>query len=178
MSASAFNEQYLPASPFLAWLRYQEAWLEKAPAITGQGERDIQPVRRVLANRLGISTRSLRRFSLSLNGDSFPVTSYPRGTIEDILWRVGVPLWEVYPDADAEVAVPAEEWCDRCDDMVTPIWEKGTLVCPWCEPPAASTCDVPGCSAQHRRDRLCVRHLNMVAEGQRVKRWDPESVAA
>lgn len=178
MAATSFGEEYLPAGPFLAWLRDQEARLEKAPAITGQGARDPQPVRRTLARRLGITIRTLRRFTLSLNDDGVPVTIYPRGTIEDILWRVDLSLWEVYPDADANEAVPADEWCDRCDEMVTPIWEKGALVCPWCTPPAVVTCDVPGCSTLHARARLCQRHLRMEQEGPRVERWEPESVAA
>ena len=114
---------------------------------------------------------TLRRFTQSLNGNGDPTTSYSRDTIENMLWRAGVALWEVYPDVDGDVVVPADEWCDRCDEMITPIWEKGALICPWCEPPAVNTCDVPGCSSHHVADRLCARHLRMVRDGRRVERW-------
>ncbi len=164
------GEQYLPAAPFIAWLADQEERLRAAPHITG-GVQARQPVRQVLARRLGITDRTLRRFSDSRNGDGVPVTSYLQEAIEDMLWHAGVELWEVYPQP--EVVVPADEWCDRCVEMVTPIWEKGALVCPWCTPPAVRTCDVPGCSTGHVADRLCARHLRMVRDGRRVDRWRP-----
>lgn len=164
------DEPYLPAAPFIAWLADQEKRLRNAPASTG-GLMVRQPVRTVLAQRLGITDRTLRRYTLSLNGDGVPVASYSRDTIEDVLWHAGVALWELYPQP--EVVVPADEWCDRCDEPVTPIWEKGALICPWCEPPAVKTCDVPGCSRLHVADRLCGRHLRKKRDGQRVDRWEP-----
>ncbi len=162
------GEQYLPAAPFIAWLADQEERLRAAPHSTG-GLMARQPVRKVLARRLGITDRTLRRFTLSQNGDGAPVTSFAQEAIEDMLWRAGVELWEVYPQP--EVVVPADETCDRCSEPVTPIWEKGALVCPWCTPPAVKTCDVPGCSRLHVVDRLCARHLRMVRDGRRVERW-------
>lgn len=155
MSAT-YDEQYLPAGPFLAWLHNRARLLA-----IGQGAKDPQHVRGTLARRLGISDRSLRRYWLSQDGDCKPVTSYLRGHIEDMLWREGVALWEVYPDADGDDGgpVPANEWCDRCEDMVTPIWEKGELICPWCTPSAVKSCDVRGCFMHRRRNGLCRRHL-------------------
>lgn len=69
------------------------------------------------------SQRRFRRYaSEQINGRA------PLDRVEDALERIGLRIWDVYPQID--YGEPFDRWCDVCGERVT---TDETHVCPCCE---------------------------------------------
>jgi hypothetical protein len=133
----------VPAGPFIEWL---EAELARSP------KGAVDPIT-VLADRLGVDPRQVRRWRKSLDGSSVPVDEFPGASVENALHRAGLRLEDLYPDhAPEDVELEPDIFCGSCVSVVTPI--KGQ--CPWCTPEPGHPYACVQCG-HWKRDRKAMR---------------------
>jgi hypothetical protein len=132
-------EERVPAAPFVEWVNREVDALDE-DGVT------------VFAARCGVTTRTLYRWSRSLDANSDPTDNYARSIVEDTLDHADVPFADIYPEIAAAEDVPLEPdaFCGSCHEVVTPIGGD----CPWCG--RATTKDLP------RRRMYCKRDDRMV----------------
>lgn len=134
----------IPATPFIAWLDAELERLRRDTGLaehTGQGGVFQTGATKALAQRLGISERGLLRYRSGLNSLNQPTDTFPRNLVEDMLDRVGVGMWEVYPDLEAQEPLLEDAYCRSCHETVTPIDGDNGPICPWCD--RTVTYDIP-----------------------------------
>lgn len=122
----------LPAQPFIDWCNAQLDRLrhdETIAAHTGAGSAVKGGEHQVLADRLGITERTLYRYLRSIDGSSRPTETYGAHLLEDMLEHAGLRLADVYPDTEVDVELETDAYCASCRDIVTPINGQ----CPWCD---------------------------------------------
>lgn len=168
------GSQTIPAAPFLDWLERRIAQLGDAPS----------PIVAV-AEELGTTERTLRRYLSGLDDVGRPRTELERDRVLDMLDHADVPDWELYPELDEDVSIEPDAYCAHCHESVTPI----DGVCPWCERPTAEAgpalmyCRREDAPRRAAIDGGCWRcggeltpiphHACACGCGGSVRRWDP-----
>jgi hypothetical protein len=133
----------VPTGPFIEWL---EAELARMP-------KDALDPMAVLAGRLGVCTRQIRRWRNSTDGNGVPVEEFASAPVENALHRAGLRLEDLYPDhAPEDVDLEPDIFCGSCMSVVTPI--KGQ--CPWCTPEPGHPYACVQCG-HWKRDRKAMR---------------------
>lgn len=164
----------LPTGPFVAWLEEQLEALRKDETLTtprSAGAATEAPVVRILAERLGVTDRTLYRYLRSLDGMSKPTETFGTYPVEDMLEHAGARLADVYPETDVDVDVEPDAWCWACEETITPI----DATCPWCEntdlaepKPKRGGWKRPDRSATHKLSDEQLQALHKVYERDRV----------
>lgn len=109
----------LRAKPFVDWINRSFETLDRQGLSAGE----------TLAARIGKSVRCVHHYRNSQTTDGRPVDVYPLSLIEDVLDRVDMFVWDLYPDYDPDMET-AERYCRKCSQRVTTGLDG---VCPWCE---------------------------------------------
>lgn len=126
----------IPIAPFQHWCAEQVALTSKSRPWNGAA--CIYGPSSEVADLLGIHVRALNRvirgvYAGMQNGHKaeFPVDTISRYYVEDALTHAGVDFYELYPalEAERDIELEPDEWCDRCGEDVTPIGGQ----CPWCD---------------------------------------------
>jgi len=119
VSSTPAIEQLAP-HPFREWC---EARLKPAVhehEIGAKADRFTGPV--ALAEALEVDERTLRHWRVESE-------TIPRHKLEDALLRVGVAIWDLYPEL-AEEEAGRHRWCPSCEEVVPTTPEKHCL---WCD---------------------------------------------
>lgn len=122
------DDIFVPAQPFVDWLHKQRERILADETLSdqiGHNRYGRGQGHRVLAERLGITDRALRRYMKCLDGNNAPTDTFQRRRVEDMLERMGLRLHDVGIHDDIELE--PDTYCPVCREDVTPI--DGN--CPW-----------------------------------------------